>query len=111
MLGDLNGRIGKKHDYIPEIDDVPPRVHLEENLNDHGRALLSFLLQCKMCVLNGRICHLQDNFTSISHKGRSVVDYIATQHSTLDLIENFKVMTISDFIEQHNLQALWPRRI
>ena len=36
MLGDLNGRIGKKQDYIPEIDDVPPHVHLDETLNDHG---------------------------------------------------------------------------
>ena len=99
LLGDLNGRLGKKQDYIPEVDEVPPRVHLDQSLNDYGRAL-----QCKMCVLNGRVCPLQDKYTSISHKARAVVDYIITQHDTHDMIKEFTVITVSDFVEQHNLQ-------
>ncbi len=42
VMGDVNGRIGDKEDCIPDIDDVPVRVHIDERLNDHGRAFLGF---------------------------------------------------------------------
>ena len=37
---------------------------------------IEFLNDAKLCCLNGRICNDNDNFTSVSRKGRSVVDYI-----------------------------------
>ncbi len=103
VMGDVNGRIGDKEDTIPDVDDVPTRINIDERLNDHGRAFLGFLLQVKMCVLNGRICPIDDNFTSISHRGKAVVDYIAAQHEHLELFSHFAVHTMSDIMVASDL--------
>ncbi len=36
VLGDFNGRIGKKPDVISEIDKTAARTAIDETLNDHG---------------------------------------------------------------------------
>ena len=88
-----------------------PRVNIDERLNDHGRAFLGFLLQVKMCVLNGRICPINDSFTSISHRGKAVVDYIAVQHHILDRFHNFEVITMTDIMTKFELQDRGITRI
>ena len=103
IMGDLNGRIGEKNDYILGVDDIPPRTSIDTGLNDHGRALLNFLIQSKMCVLNGRLCPLDDTFTSISHRGRAVVDYMITQHDQLKYFSNFTVRPVNDVVVDLNL--------
>jgi hypothetical protein len=40
--------------------------------------LLEFLQDSKMYIINGRIIPLRDNFTSISGKGKAVVDFMVT---------------------------------
>ena len=42
-------------DYIDILDDIPIRTVLDETQNDHGICFANFLLQTKMCVLNGRL--------------------------------------------------------
>ena len=57
-----------------------------------------------MCVLNGRFNH--DNFTYVSHKGRSVVDYICVLHDQFNMYNNCNVKTITELIDQLNLSEL-----
>ena len=73
VCGDFNARVGKKLDYIPDIDDVPVRKVLDEKVNNHGEAMLEFLKDTKLCVVNGRVTSESDNFTYISTRGKSVV--------------------------------------
>ena len=99
VCGDVNGRIGNWEDYVKEIDDVPLRVVLDEGVNKHGESLIEFLKDSKMCIINGRICPLNDNYTSVSMKGKAVVDYIATPYECLKTCTLFKVITANQMIE------------
>ena len=65
MGGDFNARLGNMKDYIEDLDEIPPRTVLDENQNEHGKLFNDFLLQSKMCVINGRIDPLEASYTSI----------------------------------------------
>ena len=93
ICGDVNGRIGSKQDYDPNIDEIPPRngIDTDEKCNKFGKYLLEFLNDSKLCVLNGRGNPAQDDFTSISNKGRAVVDYIIVPHRQLNKFARFAV--------------------
>jgi hypothetical protein len=110
VCGDVNGRIGNKKDFIPEIDDLPTRKHIDDNVNQHGNALIEFLLESKMCVINGRGNPNDDNFTYISPRGRSVVDYIMIPHNIYERCSNFQVRTPTDIIDSLNLTNLLGTR-
>ena len=103
FMGDFNSRIGARADYIEGLDDVPPRTNIDGEVNDHGKSLLQFMLQTKTCVLNGRIDPLSDNFTSISHRGRSVVDYIIVPHEHLYMVKSFRVSTVLDLMNEYGV--------
>ena len=106
ICGDLNARIGDKLDHISEIDDIPPRKNIDHTVNQHGNSLLDFVKDTKFCLLNGRLCPENDNFTFLSTRGRSVVDYIMTPHVCLDMCKTFKVLTCNEIINRYNLQHL-----
>ena len=74
ICGDFNGRIGSLLDYVKEIDSVPDRTIHDKEVNGHGRSLIDFLLDARFCVTNGRITPACNNFTSISRKGKAIVD-------------------------------------
>ena len=99
VSGDLNARIGDLCDSIDEVDPVPLRVPIDYTVNGHGKALIDFCKDNKMCVINGRISPLSDNFTSISSKGMAVVDYFLSSHDCIQSINHFKVLTMSDAIQ------------
>ena len=67
-------------------DNIPRKV-IDEVKTERGEALVSFLRSSGLCLVNGRVG--QDNFTCISGKGRSVVDYCMVFQGDLDLV-NFK---------------------
>ena len=67
--------------------------------------MIDFLLEGKLCVVNGRICPLNDSFTCVSHKGKSVVDFVVTAHENLDQVEYFKVLPVTDALTSMNLQT------
>ena len=52
---------------------------------------------CGLCMLNGRIG--VNNFTHVSHRGRSVVDYVFVPYEQLLGVENFEVCLMSDLVE------------
>ncbi len=103
IMGDINGRVGSKSDFIEGIDDISPRVAIDEVINDQGKSLIAFLLQTNMCILNGRVDPLMDNFTSISHRGKAVVDYILVPQCQLPYITSFSVNTMSDLTDKYDL--------
>ncbi len=81
---DLNARIGGLNDFIPDIDRITHQTALDDQVNRHGETLLKVLKDSKMCVVCGRICPLDDNFTSVSSKGKALVDYIITPFDCLE---------------------------
>ena len=83
ICGDMNSRISDKLDYIPEVNEIPKRKNIDQSNNNHGDLLIEFLKDAKMCLLNGRLSPHMDNFTCISNKGRSVVDYLCTPYECL----------------------------
>ena len=99
VCGDVNGRTGTLEDYVVDIDDVPKRAVLDEGVNKHGESWIEFLKDSKMCIINGRICPLNDNYTSVSIKGKAVVDYIATPYECLKTCTQFKVITANQMVE------------
>ena len=110
ICGDMNARISDKLDYIPEVDEIPKRKNINQSNNNHGDLLIEFLKDAKMCLLNGRLSPHMDNFTCISNKGRSVVDYLCTPYECLRFCDMCKVTTPSEAIDKFNLQRLISTR-
>ena len=102
VCGDFNGRIGGKSDCIDVIDKVPERKPIDKICNKHGDSLVEFMKESKMCALNGR--YPSDNFTCISSKGKSVVDYMIVPHDCLSDCISFDVLLCSELISKFNLQ-------
>ena len=68
ICGDMNARVGAKFDYIDTVDELPPRVSIDQTSNDQGTSLINLCLQTNTCLVNGRITPLLDGYTSISHR-------------------------------------------
>ena len=105
VCGDINARIGALSDTM-DLDAMPKRHIIDNTVHGHGESLIEFLIDAKMCVLNGRFDPQYDNFTCISGRGRSVVDYIITHHDCFTKCSDFKVYTSTDFIDKFDLQHL-----
>ena len=89
ICGDFNSRIASKPDFIEGVDDVIKRAPLDNAYNSHGDRLLEFLLSTNCCVMNGRSG--VNDFTCISNKGLSVVDYCIVPHEHVQPVNNFAV--------------------
>ena len=106
FCGDINARIGTLKDFTVNVDNIEERHTLDECKNNHGKAFIDFMIDAKVCVLNGRGDDKYDNFTYVSPLGKSVVDYFFVPHDVLKFCSNFKVLTINDIIDKNNLQML-----
>ena len=73
LVGDFNSRIGNLSDILSEVDDIPKPKPIDNSMNQHGHDFIDFLNETKLCILNGRLSD-HDNYTSISEKGKTVVD-------------------------------------
>ena len=76
--------------------------------NNYGDILIDFLKETKMCVLNGRINPEKDNFTCVSNRGKSVVDYMLTPRDCYGNIVDFNVHMVSDILLEHDLYNVGP---
>lgn len=54
LVRDVNSRLGTLTDYIDGIDDISERAVLDNIKNKHGEVYQDFLIEAKMCVLNGK---------------------------------------------------------
>ncbi len=105
FIGDVNSRIGSLND-CTDLDNVMSRKNLEEENNNHGKAFVEFLHDSKCCVVNSRVSTEYDNFTSVSTKGKAVVDFVFTPHENLKTIHSCYVDTCSDIINTLGIQHM-----
>ena len=90
--GDFNSRLGDLVDYIEGVDEVPPRDILDFSKNAHGQYFCNFLTDSNCCILNGRVDPTKNDYTSISVKGKAVVDYFAVPYTSLQYIKGFEIV-------------------
>ena len=105
LVGDVNSRISHKKDYVPNVDSLVDRKVLDETVNKHGEVFIDFLLESKMCILNGRVCPENNNFTRVHTTGSSVVDYICTSHDNIQNCEYFAVHLTRQLLNTLNIQV------
>ena len=105
ICGDINARISNKKDTINVIDHIPDRTAIDEGYNKHGEAFLDFLIEARLAVTNGRI-NGHNDFTSVSTRGKSLVDYIAVPHENLIQCVSCDVHPNLDIIERNELYSL-----
>ena len=108
ICGDFNSRCGELDDFIIGVDVLPQRKVIDFTLNNYGERLIDCLINTNMCMLNGRSDGDQ-NYTSISVNGSSVVDYCIIPHNQLSNFTNFSVSLTSDLISAcNNIANLAP---
>ncbi len=106
VCGDVNARCGENTDFIEGVDCVPPRTIVDNVENEYGDLFVDHMTTTSMCMLNGRVGESDCNcFTSISKKGKAVVDYAWVPHEQLSQWANFKVNTVSGLIESLGLSV------
>ena len=104
ICSDFNAHCGDSSDYIEGVDDVSEREVIDTVSNHHGDLLLNFMVDCNMCMLNGRVPGA-NNFTSISGRGRAVVYYVLVPHEQVSMVTKFDVRTMTDIINMSSLQG------
>ena len=110
IAGDFNSRVGKLQDGIKNIDDISVRSSRDGVVNNYGRDFIDFIKDTKLCILNGRITPEYDDFTCVSSRGRSVVDYILSPQLSLKSCKLCKVQPVKELIGEFQLQHLIGER-
>ena len=107
LCGDFNARIGHKTDYIESIGH---RSVIDETSNTQGDTFIDFLRDSCCCILNGRFDPDLDNYTCVSTRGVSVVNYIVCDETTLHMISDFRVETMTSIVEKLKLREIMSER-
>jgi len=93
LCGDCNERTGDCKDFIESIDHLPCRINVDKERNTYGETLCDFLIDTQMCIANGRICQKSNNYTCISSRGLSVVDYLLVPQLCMNKVNDLRVIT------------------
>ena len=93
--GDFNARCGRLD---MEWEGLPSRKPIDGVKNSQGEEFVDFLRSVNKGVVNGR--KGKDAFTCVSNKGSSVVDYCVVGAENFDLINNVRVITMTECIEE-----------
>ncbi len=99
--GDVNARISNSKDYVEGVDFIQERESIDCAKNKHGETFLEFLQEAKFCVANGRVGN-SNVFTSVTHKGRSVVDYCFMPHQALKHVKDFNIYSPREMCDSLN---------
>ena len=95
ICGDFNSRCG----CLKDVDgDIVLRNVIDEVKTEQGEVLVTFLRSFGLCLVNGRVG--QDNFTCISSKGCSVVDYCLVFQEDLNMVSQFQGKTMAEGEEE-----------
>ena len=105
IMGDLNSRCANAQDYIEGVDTVAERDVVDYSSNSYGELLIQFLISANCCMLNGRNYYKND-FTCVSTKGLSVVDYLIVPHEDLHSFSDFSVTRSKDLFTQAGCVSL-----
>lgn len=103
ICGDFNARVGQLNE-CPMDSIVSNRPAVDNEKNMFGEVLISFLKDVGFCIVNGRVNSHGDGFTSVSIRGRAVVDYCLVPWNSLGMIKNFLVDYVSDLCEKLNFE-------
>ena len=98
ICGDFNSRCGDMLDFIQGIDDIEQRLVIDFNVNKYGHMFIDFLLNSNSCILNGRNDDESNDFTCITSRGHSVVDYCIVSQDDVSLFSEFKVTRATETI-------------
>jgi hypothetical protein len=102
ICGDFNARCRNTADYIEGIDAIQPRTVIDHFENDYGDHLAYFLIKSNICMLNGRLGD-DGQYTCVSQKGKSVVDYACVPYEQVHFWEKFNVHLMSNVINMHGV--------
>ncbi|CAC5421808.1 unnamed protein product [Mytilus coruscus] len=102
--GDFNSRCSEISDFIEGVDDITPREVIDYNSNANRDSLIDILVDCNLCMLNGR--KGKQDFTCISKRGKLVVDFIITTHENIHMCTDFDVRIMSDITNELELQDM-----
>ena len=113
VVGDLNSRIGSRHDYIsfdnyvPCMDfdgyvpdsNMPERISQDKVSNNFGIKLLDLCKSTGMRVCNSRIGNDFNvgMYTYATSQGASVIDYLLANEINFPLIHNFTVHSFNEY--------------
>ena len=75
-----------------------------QKINKQGRVLLDFTRSLGLCVANGRAG--SGDFNCISSKGCSVVDYCLLLKDDTRVVLNFKVVSLTEFVEAFHADGI-----
>ena len=92
------------------LTEFPREKTLDKTIKQHGQEFCEFLIDAKMCVLNGIFDPTSNCYTSVSGRGSSVVDYICVPHDVFSSCKSFTVIPSNSLVEIHNLQNLLGNR-
>ena len=111
ICGDVNGLCGDLEDFISGVDAIGHRDVVDFKTNFYGEVLIEFLINTNMFILNDRN-YLRNDFTSVSMKGLSVVDYCLVSHDALSAFSSFDVIRTVELINRVNdINSLAPSSI
>ena len=88
VCGDFNARCGE----LGDSEGIPSRCCVDIVKNSQGELLVDWMRSSGLVFVNGR--QGEDQFTCISSRGRSVVDYCLVPEEELMSIQNFVVKTM-----------------
>ena len=91
-------------DYLLDIDGniLTPWINPDKSKNSHGDSFLTFLMNHRAIILNGRITPENNNFTFLLPMGSSVPDYMVCPIENLSNCMSMSVLLMSDIIEKFN---------
>ena len=102
ICGDFNARCGDMADFIEGVDQLPERQITDLTLNAYSDLFIDFLINVNCCIVNDRNSIVND-YTFVSTRGCSDVDYCLTAYGTLSRISNFKVVRASQLVHDANI--------
>ena len=98
LAGDFNARIGSKDYFITYIDTIPKRISIDKTTNAYCDVFIDFSKDMKLCTLNGRITPEFNNYICINTMGNSVINYIITEHRSINHCLKCLVHTVNDIV-------------
>ena len=105
IINDTDNRyVPLPDDYLPDLD-LGPGVSCDRVTNENGQKLLDLCRGCSIRIWNGRLYEDKDkgNFTCITSRGQSVVDYVISSPDVFNLVTNLKVHDPSIFSDHCQL--------
>ena len=101
----------KDKDKIKKSVQTSSACVLDKAINQHRHEFCEFLIgEAKMSSLNGRFDSSLEDYTSVSGRGRAVVDYICVPHDIFQQCNTFKVISVNPNIQENNLHSLLGHR-